>query len=188
MWTATTRGFFSAVQHRDDTNLLVVRTRDHSDAATLLAWYAAWQTDMAKINHALTGTPSALEGPTPAITTYEWSDYPWRVIMPRSAWGAFLAESVEDLDYGNFKDAVKKAQGPERAGVYTNVWGALLRLEDLDPKGRRPAIPEDDEPWESYYDWEARHDHLHPLDDDDDPWAHHDPTAAEVTEYLERHQ
>lgn len=179
MWTATTRGFFSAVQHNTDPSLLVVRTRDHADATTLRDWYAAWQTDMARIQHALTGKPAAVEGPAPTITTYEWSDYPWRVIMPRSAWGAFMAESVEDLDYGNFKDAVKARQGADRAGVYSNVWAALLRLEALDPMGRRPeAYPEDDEPWDLY----APEDRDEPLDGDDFSW---DVSPAEVTRYLE---
>ena len=180
MWTATTKGFFSAVQHRDDTSLLVVRTRDHADAERLAAWYAAWLNDMEKFDP--TATPNL---PLPVITSYEWSDYPWRVIMPRTAWGAFLAESVEDLDYGNFKDAVKDRQGKERAQVYSGVWSVLLRLEDLDPKGRPKPILEDDEPWDLYHDWEARHDE--PLADD---WAEDldyltDPTPAEVTAFLE---
>lgn len=191
MWTATTRGFFSAVQHRDDPSLLVVRTRDHADAATLRDWYAAWQADMAKIETALKGQPVALEGPTPTITSYEVSDYPWRVIMPRSAWGAFLAESVEDLDYGNFKDAVKATQGADRAAVYANVWAALLRLETLDPLGRRPEYDERDEPWDLYDDWERRQDEPFPtfsdLDlsslDEDEDWP--EVTAAQVTAYLE---
>lgn len=185
MWTATTAGFFSAVQHRDDPSLLVVRTRDHADAEHLVAWYAAWQGDMAKIEHALKGHAVPLEGPMPSITTYAWSDYPWRVIMPRSAWGAFLAETVEDLDYGNFKDAVKARQGADRAGVYSKVWQALLALEDLDPKGRRPQVQED-EPWDLYDDWEARTDE--PFTWDDERLADFiatDPTPAEVTAYLD---
>lgn len=176
MWNATTRGFFSAVQHRDDTDLLVVRTRDHGDAETLVAWYATWKDDLAVFNG---NTQDLL--PVPAITTYEWSDYPWRVIMPRTAWGAFLAETVEDLDYGNFKDAVKAQQGADRAQVYSGVWSVLLRLEDLDPKGRRTAPIEDDEPWDSYYDWEARTDEPYV------PWEDQgtDPTPAEVSRFLE---
>lgn len=180
MWTATAQGFFSAVQHRDDPNLLVVRTRDHADAATLMAWYAAWRTDMAKITHALTRKPTPQEGPRPAITTYAWSDYPWRVIMPRSAWGAFLAESVEDLDYGNFKDAVKQTQGADRATVYGKVWQALLALEDLDPMGRRPTFQED-EPWDLYDTQEDRA---------DETWEDRfldfiDPAPSDVSRYLE---
>lgn len=180
MWTQTTRGFFSAVQHRDDPDLLVVRARDHGDATTLLEWYAAWQADMATIGQALKGKPQAVEGPAPAITTYEWSDYPWRVILPRTAWGAFMVETVEDLNYGNFKDAVKDAQGPERAHVYHDVWAALLRLETLDPMGRRPVIPEDDEPWDQYDAWEAAQ-----HDDEDDPHAWPEVTSAQVTAFLE---
>ena len=153
MWIATTRGFFSAVQHRDDASLLVVRTRHHADALALESWYAQWLTDM----DALDAPPAVRKGlPVPAIVSYERSDYPWRVILPRTAWAAFLAESVEDLDYGNFKAAVADRQGPEREHVYHAVWAALLRLEDLDPMGRAPEPMPDDEAWAEYDDWATR--------------------------------
>lgn len=136
MWTMTQRGFFSAVQHNDDATLLVVRTRDNADAQHLRDWYAQWVTDLEDI------APFTQTLPPAEVIQYPHADYPWRVILPRTAYAAFMAEAVEDLDYGNFKDAVKDAQGPDRAQVYGSVWGVLLRLEDLDPLGRR--FPEDD--------------------------------------------
>jgi hypothetical protein len=174
MWTATTRGFFSAVQHRDDQGLLVIRTRVKADAAHLETWYAAWRASLEALD------PSATDGlPTPQIVAYAVSDYPWRVIVPRSAWGAFLAETVEDLDYGNFKDAVKDTQGTDRAQVYSSVWAALLRLEDLDPDSeRRGWYDETDEPWWMY------DDDAEVTEDPDEFWET-DPTPAEVTAYLE---
>lgn len=152
MWTMTPRGFFSAVQHRDDPTLLVVRTRDQSDAYHLRDWYEGWRNVLAAV---VAMKPADLASPEPAVVAYPVSDYPWRVILPRTAYGAFMAESVEDLDYGNFKDAVKKVQGPERANVYTSVWSALLRLEDLDPNGRRPKAL-DDSDWGPYDTWETQ--------------------------------
>lgn len=142
MWTMTPTGFFSAVQHKTDPTLLVVRTRDHGDAERLEDWYVNWLSDLAALGQAM---PAAAL-PMPEIATHEWSDYPWRVIMPRSAYGAFMAEQVEDLDYGNFKDQVKAVQGPMRANVYGSVWAALLRLERLDPKGRPQPLYE----WEDF--------------------------------------
>lgn len=139
MWTMTTKGFYSAVQHREDASLLVVRTRDHADAERLEGWYADWMDQLAAHD-----TTAVIGMPDPAITSYDHSDYPWRVILPRTAYGAFLAETVEDLDYGNFKDAVKANQGHDRAQVYSSVWSVLLRLEDLDPDGRPTPV------------WEAR--------------------------------
>jgi hypothetical protein len=40
---------------------------------------------------------------------------------------------VDDLDYPNFKDAVAKAQGHDRAKVYGKVWYDLLPLTDVGP-------------------------------------------------------
>lgn len=150
MWTMTTRGFFSAVQHRDDADLLVVRTRDHSDAEHLNDWYQDWLNELAAIDTLEAVAMMAVA--SPEVVQYPHADYPWRVILPRTAYGAFMAEAVEDLDYGNFKDAVKTTQGPDRAQVYGSVWAALLRLETLDPMGRdaeTPWAPEDDleDPW-----------------------------------------
>lgn len=146
MWIATTRGFFSAVEHNTDPTLLVIRTRDHGDAETLRGWYEFWADN------------GLLTGPLPpaVITTYEHSDYPWRVIMPRAAWGEFVSEAIQAVDYGNFKDAVKTTQGPERASVYAGVWQTLLRLEDLDPNGRPRSWMDDvdTEPWDEYDAWE----------------------------------
>lgn len=186
MWTATTRGFFSAVQHKTDPTLLVVRTRDHQDAHTLVTWYAAWRDTLDGVARKTNGlTADEMGLPTPTITTYDFSDYPWRVIMPRGAWGAFMAESVEDLDYGNFKDTVKRIQGADRAEVYGRVWLALLRLEDLDPMGRRPVVQED-EPWDLYDAWEHRTDeHYDHLGDAWEDFVASDPSPAEVTQFLE---
>jgi len=158
MWTMTPRGFFSAVQHRDDPTLLVVRTRVRADADTLVEWYATWAQNLialhAKMDDLGVDLPSAQEAlPDAEVTTYDWSDYPWRVILPRSAWAAFMAEAVEDLDYGNFKDAVKKVQGAARANVYSGVWSVLLRLESQDPQGRRMNQALDSD-WGPYDAWE----------------------------------
>ena len=185
MWTMTTRGFFSAVQHRDDADLLVVRTRDHGDAATLQTWYATWS--QAQVD---ADTDMAAYLPPAIITSYPMSDYPWRVILPRQAWAEFLVEVTADLDYGNFKDAVKAAQGPARAGVYMEVWGAMLRLERLDPLGRRYPEPDwDDEPWGDYDAWEADQ-AVADLEDDcpdfSDLDLSHLPTSFDVSRYLER--
>jgi len=34
-----------------------------------------------------------------------------------------------DIDYPNFKDEVARRQGAARAGVYHDVWAALLLLQ-----------------------------------------------------------
>lgn len=133
MWLITPHGMFSAVQHRDNPDLLVVRERVYADAERLRTWYQDWLDGLATAAGSDLDLPDL---PLADITVYEHSDYPWRVIMPRTAWAAFLAEAAEDIDYGNFKDQVKATQGEDRAHVYARVWAVLLSLEYSDPDGR----------------------------------------------------
>jgi hypothetical protein len=185
MWVITTKGAFSAVQHRDNPDLLVVRTRDHGDAERLEAFYQDFLDETAQAAWVEVTLP---DYPSAEILAYEVSDYPWRVIMPKTAWDQFLSEAVEDLDYGNFKDAVKAVQGKDRARVYTRVWSALLELEDLDPMGRRPLSTfADTEPWDEYDRWETGEPSPITWDDWTDylSAARRDPSPSEVTAFLE---
>lgn len=130
MWTITKTGFYSAVQHNTDTQLVVVRTRVKADAVVLRGWYKTWLKDAGK------------GWPKPRVTSYQRSDYPWRVIMPRAAWADYLATAALDIDYGNFKSKVAAVQGAERAHVYSKVWSALIDLEENDrvkPAGHQPT-------------------------------------------------
>lgn len=117
MWLITKSGFFSAVQATDEPEKVVVRTRVKADADHLSEWLRE------------IGFPSE-------IIVYEFSDYPWRVVTSRNAWGMYVAMAAHDIDYPNFKAAVKAVQGPDRADVYGLVWEDLLRLEGLDPEQR----------------------------------------------------
>lgn len=148
MWIASTTGFLSAVQHRDDPRLLVVRARVKADLEPLRAFV------------------DRAEGAPPEVLSYQFSDYPWRVIAHRALVAAFVAEAVQAIDYGNYKDAVAERQGKPRAAVYGRVWGAMLDLERLDPD-RRPLPTR--EPW---YDDEPADD-VAALPDDEGrcPWC-----------------
>lgn len=136
MWLITTDGFYSAVQHNTDPNILVVRSRTYADAFTL----ACFLDDQGKSEDA-------------KVIYYETSDYPWRVFVPRETWVGFCALAAHHIDYGNFKDAVAKRQGYERASVYSSVWATLLRLQHTDPalKGTShmpmPAEYGDEDEW-----------------------------------------
>lgn len=122
MWITTTTGYLSIVQGNGDPTVLVVRARVKGDLEPLRTVHAT------------------LHGTKPQVLAYEASDYPWRILTSRAAVSAFLAEQVEALDYGNFKDEVKRVQGAARASVYSGVWTALLPLEHLDTrKNRRQA-------------------------------------------------
>lgn len=126
MWLITQTGFYSAVQHRDDQNILVVRTRVYADALHLADFIVARFPD-----DYVDMLPANL------IQTNEYSDYPWRVFVPRTQWVDFTMFESQAIAYGNFKDQVKKTQGYERAGVYGSVWSTLLDLERKDPANSR---------------------------------------------------
>lgn len=117
MWVLTLDGFYSAVQHDDDPEALVVRTRVKADVDALHHQLLRWS------------QPSE-------IVTYQDSDYPWRTITTKVAWAQYLVIAAEEIDYSNFKDAVKHTQGSARASAYGNVWAALYGLEAQDPDRR----------------------------------------------------
>jgi|PlaIllAssembly_1097288.scaffolds.fasta_scaffold00151_14 hypothetical protein len=113
MWIATTQGFYSAVQHRDDSNLMMIRARSYEDMVQLV--------DL----DALDG-----QGVTYAhIIELNHSDYRFRVLLTREQWNRCLLELSSKIEYDNFKDAVKK-RSVNRARIYMKVWTVLLAIED----------------------------------------------------------
>lgn len=107
MWVLTTAGFLSAVEHRDDPELLVVRARAPEDLEELCRWASSERI----------ATPDA--------------DYPCRTIVRKQKFADWLRAQAAAIDYPNFKDAVASRQGHERAGVYSHVWAVLRKLRDV---------------------------------------------------------
>lgn len=100
MWIYTTAGMVSIVAHRDEPELLLVRSRER---ATLEELFPAEQ-----------------------ILETERADYPFRVIADRGDLSAAIAIEVESITYPNFKDAV---QDPERHRAYFDVYHVTLQLD-----------------------------------------------------------
>jgi hypothetical protein len=105
MWVMTTKGFYSAVEDRDDADAVLVRSRVREDAERL----------------AEVAGGTVLETPD--------ADYAFRVRVAKVDWARYLADAATKIDYDNFKNAVAARQGSTRARVYGEVWGALLRLQ-----------------------------------------------------------
>lgn len=81
MWIYTPSSALSVVAHRDDPNVLLVRSRDINDLILFLL-----PQDMDRIQH----TPAA--------------DYPYRALMTRDAFADTLSDFVRmELDYSNVK-------------------------------------------------------------------------------------
>src|SRR3954471_24140384 len=108
MWLLTPRGFLSVVQDRDDPGRLLVRARVGSDL------------------HALKDLIPDIEP-----VHGQGTDYPWRAWVDRQSWTRAVAALAGEIDYPNFKNAVRDRQGRERAAVYGRVWSELHELERL---------------------------------------------------------
>ncbi len=114
MWVMATQGFYSVVAHRDEPEHVIVRSRTREDI-------------------------EALREQIPDIEPFEdrRADYRHRAIVSRAEWVAAIAQLTTEIDYDNFKNAVARTQGPERARVYGDVWGDLRQLQ-VDTEGGAP--------------------------------------------------
>ncbi len=101
MWIFTTRGFYSAVQHKQHPDLIVVRARCEEDIRAL---------------HDIVPT---------ATDPVEWAgtDYQWRITCTRDEWHTAMMYLAMDVDYTNFKNAVKSKK---HSNAYMGVWSMLL--------------------------------------------------------------
>ncbi|MCX6388180.1 MAG: hypothetical protein NTX07_05565 [Solirubrobacterales bacterium] len=106
MWTITTRGFYSVVAHRTIPEAVLVRGRVREDI-------------------------EALDDLIPNLEVFEdtAADYRWRAVVQKADWLSALNTMASDVDYDNFKRAVAKEQGSERAQAYADVWSVLYRLQ-----------------------------------------------------------
>jgi hypothetical protein len=94
--------FISAVEDRNDKRLLLVRARRKGDIGRVFGKRAI-------------GVKSDI-----------MADYPYRTWVSKKLFKRVLAESVDRIDYGNFKSSVK-----DRAlhDAYLDVWSAMMRVE-----------------------------------------------------------
>jgi 8-oxo-dGTP pyrophosphatase MutT (NUDIX family) len=120
MWIMTTIGFFSVVQKAGTKNL-TVRARVGSDLDRLRQRY--------------------LPGLSPTKTSPD-NDYRYRATVSHQELASAMGKIVADITYSNFKSEVGRAQGHDRAHVYSEVWSVLNRgLPPLDKQATTEAIP-----------------------------------------------
>lgn len=144
MWIMTRYGFFSVVENRENKNAVLIRARAKADLERLCDRYG----------DTLPGFKAEdIDGPD------RYADYRWRLWVQRSDWMKALVDLTEDIDYDNFKDAVKKVDS-DRANRYMSVWGVLLRVQDAerDADGKPYTKAWDDTDW-----WDAPHQEHLPL-------------------------
>ena len=111
MWLFTKYGFFSIVQDRNDSRRVLVRARIRNDLERLL--------------HLL---DDKCDGEAPEVVEMPDADYAFRIFLDKAAWAKVAKVLANDIDYGNFKNAVHGE--PDRDQAYMEVWSSLSRLQE----------------------------------------------------------
>ena len=106
MWLFTETGFVSAVTHRDDSSLMMVRARDKKSLEPLAAWGGV----------RIENTPTA--------------DYPWRVVVPKTILKEWMNNAIDDAEYDNFKSRVTKTRGLDFVDALHDVWAVMQQVEE----------------------------------------------------------
>lgn len=106
MWLFCNAGFFSAVEHFEDSSLIHVRARFQGDLEKLCASH----------------------GVKPQIAETPNNDYRWRMDFKREDWARVVKEEAENIDYNNFKNAVH--DGTPRDDAYIDVWTAMRDAQE----------------------------------------------------------
>jgi hypothetical protein len=110
MWIFTESGFVSAVCDQYGSDTVKVRARDLASLEQLVLQTGS---DVIK-------TPNA--------------DYPYRVIISKDQFGAFLAKSLELMEYTNFKSQVHATRGSDFAHALSLVWSTMHDVEDYEAR------------------------------------------------------
>lgn len=112
MWIFQPDGFFSAVEHRDNPDMILVRCRAKVHAQRLLASLPEAE------------RPELVETPPPA-------DYRWRAVLTRVQWVYVVARWAAGIDYGNFKNEAHKRKHPVGfMSALHRVWDEMLAFQD----------------------------------------------------------
>lgn len=110
MWMVTDRGFYSVVDKGVVEGELCVRARVRMDLEKLCQL-------------------PPMQKYAGSIEESDLGDYRCRINVRREDWIEATALLAGEIDYPNFKNAVKARQGAGRAHTYTNVWTALYELQ-----------------------------------------------------------
>lgn len=118
MWITTTAGFYSAVQDKQDADVLSVRTRDRESAQIAIDSLEMWFGEVCTIR----------EG--------EGTDYPYRFNVSRENFSQWAAQEIREyLNYTNFKSAVKDSRGEDWESALMDVWVDMMQVTDPAMRG-----------------------------------------------------
>lgn len=122
MWIFCKLGFFSAVQHREKPDVLLVRARIKGDLERLIR--AIPRDDLLHFGQ-------------PKVEITPDADYRYRAEIYKAVFSELLRDTAESIDYDNFKNAAH--DGTVRDEAYMDVWRAMWSAQNF-PKNRRKVI------------------------------------------------
>jgi hypothetical protein len=104
MWVFLNDAFVSALEHKDDDRLLVVRARVEGD---LERFFRGTSVDVQK---------------------HEDRDYLFRTVIPKKDFARQLSAYAEKINYPNFKGSIASEE-LDRHEAYLRVWGVMAHLQ-----------------------------------------------------------
>lgn len=107
MWIFTDTGFVSAVTHRDDSSLMMVRARDKESLNEL---------------HKMSGEK---------LQTTVNADYPYRITVSKELLKEWMSSRIDAADYDNYKSRVQKTRGTKFVAALHEVWEVMTSVEDI---------------------------------------------------------
>jgi hypothetical protein len=111
MWLFTETGFVSAVVNSENRGKIVARARDKESLDALSK---------------LVGRP---------VATTPRRDYQFRVVVERETFHNWISNSVERLDYTNFKNRMWETRGANFSEPLHDVWAVMRRVTDPEEPG-----------------------------------------------------
>ena len=110
MWIFTETGFISAVRKPEYPSVFTVRSRDRKSLEVL-------------------ATKAQVE-----IKKSPKGDYPYRIFVGKEPFIEWFLNRCEKLEYSNFKNRVAQTRGKEFSRALSNVWVAMLSVEDAEAR------------------------------------------------------
>lgn len=116
MWIFCEQGFFSAVEHRERSENVLIRARFEGDLERLI------ETSFC--------TPQQKDDMLKNIQFTPYADYAFRVEMPKCVFAEMTKQIADNINYDNFKNHVHEGHNSKRDRAYMDCWAALWHSQN----------------------------------------------------------
>lgn len=116
MWIFCEQGFFSAVEHRERPENVLIRARFKGDLERLIKTSFCTQQEKNELLKKIQTTP--------------YADYAFRVEMPKCVFAEMTKQIADNINYDNFKNHVHEGGNSKRDAAYMGCWSCLWRAQE----------------------------------------------------------